>query len=129
MKKIILIPILLILSALAVYASDNSSISIADLFVSPRIIEGDYAQPGDMLAVNVYLKELDHDFDNTQIMAYVDDMRVYDTKGPFEISGSNRDQMIYLQIPPDAKKGVHYLRLIVFNEIGWRVIYRDFYII
>lgn len=127
MKKLLIFTALLVLLGLNAYADDT--IDVSDLYVAPKIIEGDYAEPGDMLVMNVHLKEYDHDFDNSQIMVYVDDMRMYDVVGPFEINSKNRDQKFYLEVPEDAKKGPHYAKIIVYNGVGWRVLYRDFYVI
>lgn len=107
---------------------DDFGFYVNNLYVSTRVATGEYAMPGDTMQLLFRLSnEGDNEFENVQIMAYVDSLSMYSVEGPVDLdSGEEVDKRVYLNVPESAGEGVHYIRVIVSSNMGWREVYREF---
>lgn len=117
LRSIIYLNAILMLILISSFSAASDS-----TWVRSRIVEGEYVNPGDLLKLNVFIDNFEGS-DNVEILAFVDDMRIYAVQGPFKIKSYSKDRNFYLPVPRDAKEGLHNIKIMVFDDEGFQSSY------
>jgi len=103
--------------------------SIRETLNIRQIVVDDYVRQGDDLKILVDVENQGiGKFENVKVTAYVYDLDLYASRKFYNLKQNrNTREILFLEIPKNARPGVYYLRLVISDSLGnRRVKHRDF---